>query len=126
MCGPAVNVGFITGWMRRRAGLDGVESGVVRADSKGCPGRGPLGPRAGGQTQRPPEDGAAGSGISHPSAKQTRQGVAWRLEPFKAAIDAMLAEDTTAPRKQRHTARRILARLIEEHGAEDNRGPTPH
>jgi transposase len=31
----------------------------------------------------------------------------------------MLTEDTTAPRKQRHTARRILARLIEEHGAEE-------
>lgn len=45
--------------------------------------------------------------------------MAWRLEPFKAAIDAMLTEDTTAPRKQRHTARRILARLIEEHGAAD-------
>jgi len=44
--------------------------------------------------------------------------VAWRLEPFKAAIDAMLIEDTNAPRKQRHTARRILARLIEEHRAE--------
>jgi transposase len=42
-----------------------------------------------------------------------------RLEPFKQAIDAMLTEDTTAPRKQRHTARRILARLIEEHGAEE-------
>jgi transposase len=41
------------------------------------------------------------------------------LERFKAAIDAMLTEDTTAPRKQRHTARRILARLIEEHGAEE-------
>lgn len=42
-----------------------------------------------------------------------------RLDPFKAAIDAMLVEDTTAPRKQRHTARRVLVRLIEEHGAED-------
>lgn len=31
----------------------------------------------------------------------------------------MLVEDTTAPRKQRHTARRILARLIEEHGADE-------
>jgi hypothetical protein len=40
--------------------------------------------------------------------------VAWRLEPFKAAIDAMLIEDITAPRKQRHTAR-----LIEEHGAQE-------
>ncbi len=42
-----------------------------------------------------------------------------RLDGFKPAIDAMLVEDTTAPRKQRHTARRILARLIEEHGAGD-------
>jgi hypothetical protein len=41
------------------------------------------------------------------------------LAPFKAAIDAMLTEDTTAPRKQRHTARRILARLLDEHGAQE-------
>lgn len=40
-----------------------------------------------------------------------------RLDPFKGAIDAMLWADTTAPRKQRHTARRILHRLIEEHDA---------
>lgn len=45
--------------------------------------------------------------------------MAWRLEQFKAAIDAMLIEDTMAPLKQRHTARRILARLIEEHGAKE-------
>lgn len=42
-----------------------------------------------------------------------------RLDGFKPTIDAMLVEDTTAPRKQRHTARRILARLIEEYGAEE-------
>lgn len=42
-----------------------------------------------------------------------------RLDPFKTAIDAMLTEDTLGPRKQRHTARRILARLIEEYGAEE-------
>jgi hypothetical protein len=51
--------------------------------------------------------------------RKLRQGVSWRLEPFKPAIDAMLTVDTPAPRKQRHTARRILARLIEEHGAEE-------
>ena len=34
----------------------------------------------------------------------------------------MLIEDTTAPRKHRHTAHRILARLIEEHGAGDAAG----
>jgi hypothetical protein len=35
------------------------------------------------------------------------------------AIDAMLVADTQAPRKQRHTAPRILAGLVEEHGAEE-------
>jgi hypothetical protein len=38
-----------------------------------------------------------------------------RLESFKAAIDAMLWADAAAPRKQRHTARRILHRLIEDY-----------
>ena len=33
-----------------------------------------------------------------------------RLDPVKPLIDAMLREDLTAPRKQRHTARRIVAR----------------
>ena len=42
-----------------------------------------------------------------------------RLEPFKAAIDEMLRGDLDAPKKQRHTARRILARLVDEHGAKD-------
>ena len=54
-----------------------------------------------------------------PPERKLRQGVSWRLEPFKSAIDAMLLEDTTAPRKQRHTARRILARLVDEHGAQE-------
>lgn len=40
-----------------------------------------------------------------------------RLDRFKPVIDEMLRADTTAPRKQRHTARRILHRLIEEHAA---------
>lgn len=54
-----------------------------------------------------------------PPARKTPERSLPRLDPFKATIDAMLTEDTTAPRKQRHTARRILARLIEEHGAEE-------
>ena len=40
-----------------------------------------------------------------------------RLDPFKDAIDAMLRSDLDAPRKQRHTATRILARLLDEHDA---------
>ncbi|MEV8133485.1 IS21 family transposase [Pseudarthrobacter oxydans] len=54
-----------------------------------------------------------------PPERKTPERSSPRLDSFKAAIDAMLLEDTTAPRKQRHTARRILARLIEEHGAEE-------
>ena len=37
------------------------------------------------------------------------------LGPVRPFIDAMLREDLDAPRKQRHTARRIRERLIEEH-----------
>ncbi|WP_143232349.1 hypothetical protein [Actinoplanes regularis] len=42
-----------------------------------------------------------------------------RLEPFKASIDAMLTADLTAPRKPRHTVRRVLARLVAENAAGD-------
>jgi transposase len=41
------------------------------------------------------------------------------LELFKPAIEVMLRADLEAPRKQRHTARRVLARLVDEHAAED-------
>ncbi|KNH14825.1 transposase [Arthrobacter sp. ZBG10] len=54
-----------------------------------------------------------------PPSRKTPARSSPRLDLFKPAIDAMLNEDTTAPRKQRHTARRILARLLEEHGAEE-------
>lgn len=54
---------------------------------------------------------------AEPPPRKTPVRVSPRLESFKRAIDAMLEEDLTAPRKQRHTARRILARLAEEHGA---------
>jgi transposase len=45
----------------------------------------------------------------------------WRPAPklggYHALIDAWLEADRTAPRKQRHTARRVWQRLVEEHGA---------
>lgn len=53
-----------------------------------------------------------------PPPRKTAQRVAPRLEPFKAAIDEMLRSDLDAPKKQRHTARRVLARLVDEHGAQ--------
>ncbi len=41
-----------------------------------------------------------------------------RLDAAKRLIDAMLRVDLDAPRKQRHTARRVLARLVDEHQLE--------
>jgi hypothetical protein len=51
-----------------------------------------------------------------PPARKTPQRIAPRLEPFEAAIDAMLHSDLDAPKKHRHTARRFLARLVGEQG----------
>jgi transposase len=39
-----------------------------------------------------------------------------KLEKFKGVIDAILADDQLRPKKQRHTAKRILERLRKEHG----------
>lgn len=56
-------------------------------------------------------------GSAMPPARKTPLRVAPRLEPFRAAIDDMLRSDLDAPKKQRHTARRVLARLVDEHDA---------
>ena len=42
-----------------------------------------------------------------------------KLDPAKTLIDAMLPDDLTAPRKQRHTARRVPARLVDEYDLTD-------
>lgn len=54
---------------------------------------------------------------AEPPARKPRVRTAPRLDVFKSAIDEMLRQDLDAPRKQRHTARRVFARLAEEHGA---------
>ena len=54
-----------------------------------------------------------------PPAKRAAVGrPAPRLGPYRALIDGWLEADREAPRKQRHTARRIWQRLVDEHGAE--------
>ena len=40
-----------------------------------------------------------------------------RLGAYRGLIDGWLVADRDAPRKQRHTARRVWQRLVEEHGA---------
>ena len=39
-----------------------------------------------------------------------------KLEPYTGVTDGILEEDKGAPKKQRHTAKRIYERLREEHG----------
>lgn len=41
-----------------------------------------------------------------------------KLGAYRAVIDAWLMEDRDAPRKQRHTARRVWQRLVAEHDAQ--------
>lgn len=40
------------------------------------------------------------------------------LDQWKATIDGWLEADKSAPRKQRHTARRVWQRLVEEYSAQ--------
>lgn len=52
-----------------------------------------------------------------PPPRRQPDRVSPALGPWTRIIDDWLAADKTAPRKQRHTARRIWQRLVEEHGA---------
>ena len=52
-----------------------------------------------------------------PPRKQTERP-APALGPWKPIIDGWLAADLEVPKKQRHTARRVWQRLVDEHDAE--------
>ncbi len=53
-----------------------------------------------------------------PPDRKTPERAAMVLDGVRELIDGMLREDLTAPRKQRHTARRVFERLCDEHGAQ--------
>ncbi|WP_181923544.1 hypothetical protein [Streptomyces inhibens] len=53
------------------------------------------------------------SALPEPSKKMRPRET--RLDPYKSVIDAILTADLTAPRKQRHTVKRIYDRLLGEH-----------
>jgi transposase len=52
-----------------------------------------------------------------PRPRQAVRRPAPVLDPFKPIIDGWLEADREAPRKQRHTARRVWQRLVDEHDA---------
>jgi transposase len=52
-----------------------------------------------------------------PPRKRPERRTAPKLGPYRALIDSWLIADREAPRKQRHTARRIWQRLVSDHGA---------
>ncbi|MFE3448349.1 hypothetical protein ACFXJ8_05375 [Nonomuraea sp. NPDC059194] len=54
-----------------------------------------------------------------PTPRKPLPARASRLDPFKPVIDQMLRADLDAPRKQKHTAKRIFDRLLEEHSADE-------
>jgi transposase len=53
-----------------------------------------------------------------PPRKQPERRPAPKLGPYRSLIDEWLLADREAPRKQRHTARRVWQRLVDEQGAE--------
>jgi transposase len=53
-----------------------------------------------------------------PRYRRTKPVAAPRIGPYQEIIDEWLRADQRAPRKQRHTARRIWERLREEYGAD--------
>jgi transposase len=57
-------------------------------------------------------------GDATPPARKAPERDAPALGAHKATIRRWLEEDRGAPRKQRHTARRVWQRLVDEHGAQ--------
>jgi transposase len=53
-----------------------------------------------------------------PAPRRPRPPRASVVDPYKAVIDVMLRADLDAPRKQRHTAKRVFDRLVAEYGME--------
>ena len=64
-----------------------------------------------------PQDRQEDAGFFRPARYQRSQPIRYpKLGNFKGIIDAILADDQLRHKKQRHTAKRILERLREEHG----------
>ena len=94
-----------------------VHSGTVCKGTAGSSCGGAESARSGTGVRAGPQDGAEDAGVSSAPGYQRQKPIQRpKLGPWQAAIDAILEEDKSRPRKQRHTAKRILERLREEHG----------
>ena len=102
------------------AGGSGIQGGAVRADQARPRSRGAVDPGVGGAAWGASAGGAAGVGVAV-AAGEALAGRAGRRRSsarIGRSIDAWLEADREAPRKQRHTAKRIHRRLVDEHGAD--------
>ena len=57
-----------------------------------------------------------------PPSRKKPERVSPKMDRWKPVVDRWLVDDRTAPRKQRHTARRVWQRLVEEHDADVSEG----
>ena len=75
-------------------------------------------PGSGAGVWAAPGHGKEDAEVFDPSWVPAEQAGARRpkLEPYIGVIEGILEEDRVAPKKQRHTAKRIFERLREEHG----------
>jgi len=65
------------------------------------------------------EDGTVRKALDHskpPGYRRSEEVARPVIDPVRAIIDAWIEADKDAPRKQRHTAKRIWCRLRDEHG----------
>ena len=56
----------------------------------------------------------AGNNVVNSMKKAVKERAVFKLDPFKPLIDEWLLADKLAPRKQRHTAKRVFKRLKDE------------
>jgi hypothetical protein len=82
-------------------------------------------PGAGREVQRAPAHGARGGVVADPAAAQEPTACGAGAGGGVRVDRRELREDQTAPRKQRHTAKRIFERLCDEHGRSGRGCPAP-
>jgi hypothetical protein len=95
-----------------------VEGRALRGDPPGLPGRWTVEQGSGPEVPGGPTDRGPGAVVCVARAAEEASPRKSRLDRHKEAIDRILRADLDAPRKQRHTTKRIFDRLVAEYDAE--------